>query len=56
MRTIASWRGRGLAAALSVLVFGGGASGQDASKPTYTLRDAIQVALEQNRALENAQL
>ncbi|NIR45716.1 MAG: TolC family protein [Gemmatimonadetes bacterium] len=56
VQTILSWRAGGLAAALGVLLCAGSSSAQVAGEPTYTLREAIQAALEGNRELENAQL
>ncbi len=56
MLRIARWQASGLAALLSVMLAGTGAAAQDPDVDAYALRDAILVALKNNRDLENAQL
>ena len=55
MLTIARWRAQGLAAVIGVLLAAASASAQVTGE-SYSLRDAILVALENNRELVNAQL
>ncbi len=56
MLKIARWQANGLAVLLSVALAATDAAGQDPDVDTYSLRDAILVALKNNRDLENAQL
>ncbi len=56
MSGIARWQGRVLATALGLLLAVGSLKAQDDGRPAYSLQEAIAVALENNRELQDAQL
>jgi outer membrane protein TolC len=50
------WQGSGLGALLGLFLLSGGAWAQETEPSSYSLEEAIQIALESNRDLQNAQL
>ena len=56
MSGIARWQGRGLATTLGLLLAVGSLKAQDDGRPAYSLQEAIAVALENNRELQDARL